>query len=369
MKRNYDVAAYIWPAYTGDEPRTRAFWPEGMGEWQSVRSAEAKFPGHDWPRKPLWGYQNEADPAVMSMQIKEAVKHGVNVFIYDWYWYDRRPFLENCLNDGFLKADNCQDMKFYLMWANHDAVTLWDKRISSTVNTVIWEGAQPRYEFERAMKRVIEKYFTQPNYYTIDDKPVFMIYDVPNLVKGLGGLDETRDALQWFREECMRQGLSGLHLQFTMWSEAAMNLSGVDSGKDFPASRFSTLGFDSASHYQYVHFTNIDRNYEELLPDVAAEWEKLDKTLGIPYFPHVSVGWDNNPRFTDFRPGIMKNCTPENIEKALQMAKAYADAHPDQPPLITINSWNEWTESSYLLPDDLHGYGYLEAIQRTFGRR
>ena len=31
MKRKYDVAAYIWPAYTGDEPRTRMFWKEGIG--------------------------------------------------------------------------------------------------------------------------------------------------------------------------------------------------------------------------------------------------------------------------------------------------------------------------------------------------
>ena len=62
MKKQYDVAAYIWPAYTGDEPRTRIFWPEGMGEWQSVKAAQAKFPGHQWPRKPLWGYVNEADP-------------------------------------------------------------------------------------------------------------------------------------------------------------------------------------------------------------------------------------------------------------------------------------------------------------------
>ena len=96
------------------------------------------------------------------------------------------------------------------------------------------------------------------------------------------------------------------------------------------------------------------------------EYEKLDKTLPFPYFPHVSVGWDNNPRFNDFRPGVMKNCTPENIEKALRMAKAYADAHPGQPPLITVNSWNEWTETSYLEPDDLYGYGYLEAIRRVF---
>ena len=45
---------------------------------------------------------------------------------------------------------------------------------------------------------------------------------------------------------------------------------------------------------------------------------------------------------------------------------AQAGLHPGQPPLITINSWNEWTESSYLEPDDLYGYGYLEAVKRVF---
>ncbi len=27
---DYEVAAYVWPAYTGNEPRTRMFWPEGI---------------------------------------------------------------------------------------------------------------------------------------------------------------------------------------------------------------------------------------------------------------------------------------------------------------------------------------------------
>ena len=106
MKKQYDVAAYIWPAYTGDEPRTRMFWQEGIGEWQSVKNSKPKANGYYWDRKPLWGYENEADPIVMEKQIEEATKHGVNVFIYDWYWFDDRPFLENCLNDGFLKAKN-----------------------------------------------------------------------------------------------------------------------------------------------------------------------------------------------------------------------------------------------------------------------
>ncbi|MBE5762390.1 MAG: hypothetical protein E7334_10435 [Clostridiales bacterium] len=363
----YDVAAYIWPAYTGDEMRTRIFWPEGMGEWQSVKSATAKFPGHQWPRKPLWGYVNEADPYVMQMQIDAAADHGVNVFIYDWYWYDRRPFLENCLNDGFLKAKNRSRMKFYLMWANHDAVSLWDKRTNENGASMVWSGQVDRSEFEKIALRLIDKYFKLPEYYTIDNKPVFMIYDSANFVNGLGGVEEARKALDWWREKAIEAGLPGLHIQMTFWGDKRMNVSGVDADTDFKASDLiPALGYDSISHYQFVHFTNIDRDYSEVFEDVKKEWASLDKKLSVPYFPHVSLGWDNNPRYVGFRPGIMKNCTPENIKKAFIAAKEYADSHPDQPKLITVNSWNEWTETSYLEPDDLYGYGYLEAIKEVF---
>ena len=42
------------------------------------------------------------------------------------------------------------------------------------------------------------------------------------------------------------------------------------------------------------------------------------------------------------------------------------DSHNLPAPLITINSWNEWTETSYLEPDTKYGYGYLEAIKDVF---
>jgi hypothetical protein len=48
----YDVAAFIWPSYHPDD-RAKIFWPEGIGEWQTVLSNKPKFEGHEQPRYPL----------------------------------------------------------------------------------------------------------------------------------------------------------------------------------------------------------------------------------------------------------------------------------------------------------------------------
>lgn len=365
--RGYDVAAFLYPAYASDDPRLRPFWPMGIGEWETVMTMQERYPGHYWNRKPLWGYINEADPAVMEMEIEQASGHGIDIFIFDWYWYDGRPFMETTLDNGFLKAANNTKMKFYLMWANHDVNNLWDTRLASVnEQNVIWTGRVDREEFEKICRRNIEKYFRHPQYYKIDGRPVFMIYDIPNLISGLGGIKETADALEWFKKETVKAGFPGLELQITMWG-INLNYSGFDAGKtDRPENAFvRELGFTSSTHYQFAHFVNVNDSYMSILDNVRKEWEHIDRTFDIPYYPHISVGWDNSPRTGSS--AVTRDNTPENFEKALRMAKEYADRHPEQAPLITVNSWNEWTETSYLQPCNVYGYGYLEAVSRVFG--
>jgi len=365
--KKYDIAAYVWPSYHPDE-RAKIFWPMGIGEWETVMKNKSKYEGHQQPRYPLWGYVNEADPYVMEMEINAAADHGVNVFIYDWYWYDGLPFLEGCLNNGYLKAKNNDRVKFYLMWANHDVNLTWDKRNAGLPNSaILWKGGVDRAEFEVICHRVIEKYFSQPTYYTVDGKPSFMIYELNTLIRGLGGVAQTKDALEWFRKETVKAGFKGLDLQVTIRKSGSKvtGIAGDHIGTQ--ASTLNDMGFDGLTHYQFCHFTDINKDYMEIMKDVVGEWSALEKENSKPYYPHVSVGWDNNPRFEMFRAGVVKNNTPENFEKALRMAKDYVDTHPKQAPLITINSWNEWTETSYLEPCTLYGYGYLEAVKRVFG--
>ncbi|MBQ4577388.1 MAG: glycoside hydrolase family 99-like domain-containing protein, partial [Firmicutes bacterium] len=233
--------------------------------------------------------------------------------------------------------------------------------------TTVWYGSVPKEEFDKVCDRVIAQYFCKPNYYKINGCPVFMIYDICNLIKGLGGVDNTRAALEEFRSKVKAAGFPDLHLQLTIWSENSVNISGVDAAKTGSTRDIvPALGIDSMSHYQFVHFVNCNRSFPEILPDVKKEWERIDAEYDVPYFPHVTIGWDNNPRYTALVGPIMTENTPENFKKGLEMAKEYVDTHDLPAPLITINSWNEWTEMSYLEPDDVYGYGYLEAIRDVF---
>jgi hypothetical protein len=65
---------------------------------------------------------------------------------------------------------------------------------------------------------------------------------------------------------------------------------------------------------------------------------------------------------------VLNNNSPENFQKALMVSKKWADNNIKKQKVITINSWNEWTEGSFLEPEREYGYRYLEAIKTVFKR-
>ena len=93
---------------------------DGVGDRQG---ATPRFPGHDQPKVPLWGYRDESDPKEMARSIDALADAGVGAIIFDWYRYDDKinggMMLEKALRDGFLQAPNRGRIQFALMWANH----------------------------------------------------------------------------------------------------------------------------------------------------------------------------------------------------------------------------------------------------------
>ena len=368
------VACYYFGNYhPGDSRNVRQKGP-GWSEWEVVKAARPRFPGHVQPNVPLWGYTDESDPRAMAQKIAAAADHGIDAFIFDWYYYNDGPFLERPIDTGFLKAANNHRLKFALMWANHDWTDIHPYR-RGTPAKLLYPGAITPATFDRICDHVIERYFRHPSYWKIDGRPYFSVYELYKLVESCGGVDQTKTALDRFRAKARAAGLPGLHLNAVTWG--VQILPGETSVQD-PAALIQRLGFDSVTSYVWIHHVQLPKlqtDYDWVRDQYFTYWDEAEKKFGVPYFPNVTMGWDSSPRaaqqdeFGDFGYPFMNtigNNTPANFRQALELTKRRLLAQPTGPQILNINCWNEWTEGSYLEPDTVHGLQYLEAVAGVF---
>src|ERR1041385_4460439 len=127
-------------------------------EWELVKAAKPRFTGHQQPKVPLWGYEDESDPKVMARKIDAAADHGIDAFIFDWYWYNDGPFLERGLDRGFLATANNRRLRFALMWANHDWIDIHPKTLG-TPDRLLYPGQITPETWETMTDYIVHHYF------------------------------------------------------------------------------------------------------------------------------------------------------------------------------------------------------------------
>ena len=368
------VTSYYFGNYhPGDARNSRLKGPK-WSEWELVKNAKPRFPGHHQPNVPLWGYTDESNPKDMAQKIDAAASHGVDAFIFDWYYYNDGPFLDKPIDEGFLKARNNSKLKFAFMWANHDWLDIHPYSRGAAPK-LLYPGQVTAATFRHIGDLLLEKYFLRKNYWKVDGKPYFSIYDLDNLVKSFGGVAQTRALFDEFRAKAKKAGLPGLHLNAVVWGQVILPNEKVVAD---PAKLLKDLGFDSVTSYVWIHHVGLPQqqtDYNYVRDQYMQYWEGADKTFDVPYIPNVTMGWDSSPRADQNQPfenagypfmNTMSNNTPENFRAALEMTKKRLLADPKGLRTLNINCWNEWTEGSYLEPDAVHKFGYLDAIKSVF---
>jgi hypothetical protein len=353
------TAVYYFPQWHAD-PRNDVWFRPGWTEWELVKAAVPRFPGHAQPKTPVWGHDDEATPEGMTRRCRAARAHGIDAFLFDWYWYDG-PFLNRALDEGFLAADT--DLRFALMWANHDWADVFPAH-RDRHRRPLASARIGRDGFRAAMEHVIERYLVQPGYWRLDGAAYFSIYRLHDLVTTLGGPQAAADELAWFRQRAAQAGAGELHLA------ATTNSMVLD-----PPVRLTELGLDSLTSYNWYDHVDFGRDltiaYADVAKRAADDWPRLAGATDLPYAPNVTVGWDCTPRIAadspveigewPFLPVLVDN-TPESFEEAARSAVAFA-RRAGGPGYITVNAWNEWTEGAYLEPDTQWGTGHLEALR------
>jgi hypothetical protein len=91
---------------------------------------------------------------------------------------------------------------------------------------------------------------------------------------------------------------------------------------------------------------------------ISLEFAENEKKV----YPGICPMWDNTPR-KQWKGRYLKNASPKLFEEELNKIKN----RMEEDDMLFINAWNEWSEGTYLEPDKVNEYKYLEAIKKIFG--
>ncbi len=368
------VLAYYFPNWHVD-PRNEQWHGPGWTEWEVLKYARPRFEGHRMPRVPLWGYLDESDPAVMALKIDAAVSHGVDGFVFDYYWYPDGGYRLGCLDKGFLAAENCEKAKFAVMWCNHDPVAV-HPQAKATGSFPLGPSEITVQTFYEATEHCIRHYFCRPNYLrNSQGKLYFCIYLCTKMIRNFGGEDGMRIVLEDFRRRVAAAGLGELDL-----CAIADFDDELFTDPDAFRARLHRLGIDSLSSHGLPRGIVHDRPfphlpYREVMRCSLERYRAVTALAGdLSYNIHLYQGYDNSARavpsdvyglYGGWFTWIVSDNTPELFAQHCRDAKDFFDRSATGE-YITVHSWNEWTEGAYLEPDTDTGYAYLDAIRRVF---
>jgi hypothetical protein len=278
---------------------------------------------------PVWGYEDESKPEVMEKKIDAAADHGIDHFIFDWYHYEDGPYLERCLEQGFLKARNVDRIDFALMWANHDWVNVHPMS-RAFGKELLYPGKVSPKVFRFITDLIVDRYFSHPSYLKVEGCPYFSIYDLGQFVATHGSVEATRKAIDAFRERVRSAGFPDLHFNAVVWGKPV--LPGEKVIRDLPQ-LITALGFDSVTSYVWIHHVELDETpftpFQKVLKKYLQVWDRMEEQYNIPYFPNITMGWDNSPRtlqsdiWGPLPESTFSNCiggnTPEAFQEALEI--------------------------------------------------
>jgi len=367
------VMAWYFPSYHPDE-RNDVWHGKGWTEWEESKRAFPRFPGHEQPKHPLWGHEDESDPKVMEKKIDTAVKYGIDGFVWDMYWDEVGPYRMNGLMKGFFGAANNTKMKIAMNWCNHDLIYVHPAPYRNVARQLSPGQVTPQAFFNMT-DFMIKNVLNRENYLRVDGKLYFAIWDLMMFINGMGGEDGARIILQDFRRRVKEAGLGELYLAIQHGMLASAN--GFDREK--VNAIVKNVGIDGGLRYGWptplVEETWPKTEWELFEEKGIETWEADTALFDMPISITASLGWDSSPRTVQsdmydnigypYCP-IVVGGSPEKFEKVLRKQKAFAESDKFTGPFVTLTTWNEWTEGNYLEPSEELGYAYLETVKKVW---
>lgn len=313
--------------------------------WATGWSAVEPFPD----RMPALGWYDEKEPRVVDWEVKWALEHGLQAFLYCWY---REPgnegkpirhFLGEAIHGGLLKSRYINRFRFAIMWENQPG----------------FAGIRDMDDLrQRLMPYWLQHYLRHPSCLRINGVPVLAIYRIERLAADLGGADRAREAVGLLKQMARNAGLGGL------WVISEYR------GDDEPNLRLQAeCGADASFAYCY----NVPRNYTgtEAVNRYLENLTNRSRRSPIPVVATVPVRWDPGAweEYSGNAPSAHWRVNTAQYREMARRVRAHVLSQPAgslQRQLVLFDNWNEWGEGHYIAPCREFGFDYLDAIRDVF---
>lgn len=316
-------------------------------------------------REPLWGYGYN-DIEDMEFQIQLAYDYGLDFFAIDYYasineGYGAVPA------DYFVEAKNSNLLDFCLLVVNADSAT--------TPSQSTWDIAAKNYVH----------YMSRPNSLKIDGKPVIIFITPYILIDTMGGVENTKAALDDLEKRMTDLGYPGIvvigcdspygdALGNIDYNESAFNKTVFTNRID----RYESAGFDAFSGYNYRQINKYvnekgeqtyDTPYTYLAKTHENCWDAFSDYTDSLYMPALLGGWDDRPRETEiagyscYAADRTGEAFRDHILNSYKWITGNKDSALDN--LAVIYAWDEIDEGGYIIPTKGEGFAMLEGMREA----
>lgn len=353
MEEKTKIIAFYLPQYHMIE-ENNLWWGEGFTEWTNVKTAMPQFVGHYQPKIPLnKNYYNLLDYKTLQWQAKLANEYGIDGFCIYHYWFEGKRLLEKPIE--LLLAHKEIEMPFCLSWANGD----WSRTWTGEKEILMKQNYGNKEDWEAHFIYLLQ-YFKDPRYIKIDGMPVLLLYKAYEIEK----CDEM---IKYWNKRMEENGFAPIYIIETL---TAMNgKCALDSESQACVEfeplytiyqRFSKARCIRRKICNHLLFRKklYSVHYDTVWKNIFSRKQENKKETFYGAFPE----WDNTAR-KGARGMAVIDASPQKFEKYFRVQ--YLRSMKNKKSFLFINAWNEWGEGAYLEPDELHKYGYLEAIRNV----
>ena len=292
--------------------------------------------------EPVLGYYDEGSPESADWEIKYMVEHGIDFQSFCWFPDKTNAPLKNLecryqLHDGFMNAEYSDMMKYCLIWECANA--------KMPAGMDAWKKYYVPY--------MIENYFKDSRYMTIDNRLVFCVFGAGNLhgsdasKGGFGSIAASRAAFDYLEEEVKKLGFDGMLYLALGTSNSAL----------------AQMGFDASYAYSWSRDGyKVDHNKNSMI----ASYNATDAMYTVPT---VSVGFNDIAWFGGKRYPLMsvEDYRTTNNWVVEEYLPAYGTKGTWKENFVMLSTWNEYGEGTYIMPSKNNGgFGYLDVLRETY---